>query len=219
MNRLQLQNLVLSWVDDLQGGYFTPPQVQAYLNLGQQKVQKKLIQSGELWWTKFVDANCIQNITVYELPEDFMKLHKFEIVVSGTFPNQDIRLLYPITPTQENYFPNGTGIPDCYWLRKNAIQLVKCPDNNYTMQLLYSYQVPDLTADGQVPEIPDRYQEGIAVEAALECFLKDQRDPTPFVIAKQKEFNEDLTRDAQERNVDQARFVNMNDAGGSYQDW
>lgn len=207
MTRLELQTLVWGWLDDPLGGYFSAAQVQTWLNLGQQKVQKKLIQSGEFWWTIFVQSSTTANIPSYELPTDFLKLHKMEIITSGTYPNEQKVRLNPVTPVQQDFYPNGAGVPGAYWLRKNAIQLMLPPDQAYTMQLLYSYQIPDLTTDTQSPDMPDRYQEGIAIEATLIGLLKDQRSPSDFLMTKQKEFNEDLAKDAQERNVDEPRYV------------
>lgn len=211
----ELRELVLSWLDDPNAGYFTPEQVDAWLNLGQKEVQKKLVQSGELWWAIPVSSNTVASVNEYSLPTDFMRLHKFQIIVSGTFPNATINPLVPVTPMQVEYFPQGTGLPSAYWIRKNCVVLAKVPDNIYTMLLLYSPQIAPLTADSQTPDMPDRYQEAIALEACQAGFLKDQRDPNPIFSMKWDGYMKMLAEDSQDRNVDVPREVVVTQFDGS----
>ena len=207
MTLTQLCTLVWSWLDDPGGNYFTSTQVDVFINNAARQVQKKLIQSGELWFSKTVQTSLVANTDTYTLPTDFLRLHKAEIIVSGTFPNQSMYRLQVVTPVQADNFPTGTGKPYGYWLNKGYITLVKCPDAAYTLQLLYSYLIADISQDSQSPDIPEQYHEMIAIYATLDGFLKDQRDPNPVFATKLAAYEEMMKQDSQERNVDQPRMV------------
>ena len=118
MTLTQLRTLVWSWLDDPGGNYFTAAQVDVFINNAARQVQKKLIQSGELWFSKTVQTSLVANTDTYTLPTDFLRLHKAEIIVSGTFPNQTMYRLQVVTPVQADNFPTGTGKPYGYWLNK-----------------------------------------------------------------------------------------------------
>lgn len=220
MTLTQLRTLVWTWLDEPGGGngYFTSTNIDTFINNAARQVQKKLIQSGELWFSKVVQTTLVSGTESYSLPTDYLRLHKAEIIVSGTYPNQTIRRLQVITPVQRNQIPTGTGLPYAYWLNKNYITLVKVPDQAYTLQLLYSYLIADMTADSDTPDIPEQYHEMIAIYATLDGFLKDQRDPNPVFAQKIAMYEEMMKQDSQNRNVDTPRMVVVtgDDDGGFY---
>lgn len=210
MTLSELRTLVWTWLDEPGGGngYFTTTNVDTFINNAARQVQKRLIQSGELWFSKTVQTTLVSGTESYTLPVDFLRLHKAEIIMpGGTFPNQDIRRLQVITPVQRNLMPTGTGTPTAYWINKGYITLVKVPDNAYTLQLLYSYLIEDMTQDAESPDIPEQYHEMIAIYATLDGFLKDQRDPNPVFSQKLAMYDEMMRQDSQERNVDTPRMV------------
>jgi hypothetical protein len=224
MTLADLRTLVLTWLDDPGGGsgYFTTPQVDVFINNAARQVQKKLIQSGELWFSKSVQTTTVVNTESYTLPTDFLRLHRAEIIMpGGTYPNQDIRILQVVTPVQRTLLPQGTGTPAAYWINKGYITLVKCPDQAYTLQLLYSYLIADMTTSTESPDIPEQYHEMIAIYATLDGFLKDQRDPNPVFSQKLGMYEEMMKQDSQNRNLDQPRMVVETgiDNGGAYFGW
>lgn len=220
MTLSELRTLVWTWLDEPGGGngYFTTTNIDTFINNAARQVQKKLIQSGELWFSKTVQTTLVSGTESYTLPEDYLRLHKAEIIVSGDYPNQTIRRLQVITPVQRNSIPTGTGLPHAYWLNKNYITLVQVPDNTYTLQLLYSYLIDDMTQDSQSPDIPEQYHEMIAIYATLDGFLKDQRDPNPVFGQKLAMYEQMMKEDSQNRNVDTPRMVVVtgDDDGGFY---
>lgn len=203
----ELKTLVWSWLDDPNAGYFTDAQVSVWLNNGQKEVQKKLIQSGELWWAVPVQSNTVASTGEYSLPSDFVRLHKLQIVVSGTAPNENLSRLGIMTPVQEDEYPTGLGLPSGYYIRKNCLVIRKTPDRVYVLKMLYSPQIVAMTVNSQTPDMPDRYHEAIALEACQDGFLKDQRDPNPIFKAKWDGYMEMLKQDSQNRNVDSPREV------------
>src|SRR5882724_8386671 len=92
-----LQNLVAYTLDDLQFGYFTSTQVKVWLNNAQRETQKRLMKAGNNRYTIPVQTTLVVNQNDYVLPADFKKLHKLEIIISGTAPNESTYPIQPIT--------------------------------------------------------------------------------------------------------------------------
>lgn len=215
MTLAQLITLMQTWLDDPQGGYFTDAICTTFLNNAQRQVQRKLIQSGEMWYTQTVQTSTVADSQSYTLPEDFLRLHKLTLIVSGTYPNQNPMRLKYVTPVESDAFPTGTGMPRAYYLNKNSLFLLQVPNAVYTLEMLYSYLVEDMSSAADEPDVPSQYHEMIAIWATLDGFLKDQRDPNPVFAKKMEEYNLALTQDAQNRTVDSPRHVvETQDYGG-----
>lgn len=203
----EIKSLVNTWLDDPMGGYFTDAIVSVFVNNAAKQVQKKLIQSGELFFAQTVQTTLVAGTESYTLPVDFLRLHKAELILSGTYPNEDRKRLTPITPVQKGFYPSGTGTPGSYWITRNTINLTKVPDQAYVMELLYSYLIADMVNSSDEPDIPTQYHEMIAIYATLDGFLKDQRNPNPVFGEKLRMYEEMMKQDAQDRNVDEPRYI------------
>lgn len=204
--RADLRNMALYWLDDLNAGYFTITQVNTWLNNNQIEVQKLLLQAGENYYMKAVTTPLVLNQNEYILPSDYYWLHRLEVIISGTAPNEEVLMLEPITVNQQDAFQNGNGTPSAYYLKKNRLVIWQYPDNTYTLRMLYSPRVADMAADIDEPDVPAEYQEMIAVMTALDGFLKDGRDPG--VLLEKKRYYEELMKQmAQQRHVDRPRSV------------
>lgn len=209
MNFGNLRQLVWSWLDDPAGGYFTAPQVNVFLNNAQKEVQKLLIRAGQNYYVEKMSGVMIANQDTYVLPSDFKKCHKLTVVVSGTAGTitEVTQPLEWVTLMQLQDVATGTGLPAAYNITRNILKLRPIPDQAYTMYLHQSYQCVDMVNDADLPDIPEDYTEYIAVIATLDGFLKDQRDPTPFVVSKKEKYETMLERDAADRNVSQPKRV------------
>ena len=216
MTRGELKTLCLSWLDDPNSGYFTDANLNAWLNNAQRQVQRKLIQSGELWYAIEVQATTVANINEYDLPSDYLRLHRFQLIQSGTFPNENRITLQPVTPMQASFYGTGTGQPGAYYLNKDSFVLLKCPDQAYTLAMLYSYLVVDMSSDLDEPDVPLQYAEMLAVVALMDGFLKDQRNPAPMFQEKLAYYEKLMAEDAQNRNVDVPREVVVTQPETSY---
>lgn len=207
MNRGELRTLALSWLDDLAGTYFTESQMNVWLNNAQREVAKQLIQSGEQWYTTRASTGIGPNYTVYTLPEDFLRVDKLQILISGTVPNQNFQLLTPVTLVQlAQLSPPSIGTPSAYAIRKNYLVITPIPSQAYTIYMDYTYRVADMGSDTDIPDVPPQFQEYIAVLAAADGFLKDQRDPS-MIMAKKEYYLQLMKQDSQNRNVDAPRMV------------
>lgn len=206
MTRAELKTLMLSWVDDPNAGYFTEANLNAWLNNAQKHVQRQLIQSGELWYAQEVQTTLVVNTGEYALPTDYLRLHRMQLILNGTYPNENRTTLDPVTPMQAAGWNSGTGQPTNYYMKKASFVLLKVPDQAYTLAMLYSYLIEDMDSDADVPDVPVQYHEYLAVVATIDAFLKDQRDVTNLLV-KRDYYETLMKQDAQNRNVDKPREV------------
>lgn len=213
MTLLEARTLVASWVDDINLGYFTPPQVNVFLNNAQFELQKLMLQSAQNRYIKVVQTPLVTFQKDYVLPIDFLKVHRLELVTGGTYPNEDVSMVDPITINQSDSIADHTGQPVGYYLKSGLISLVPPPqDSSATLRLYYSYRVSKLVNDTDVFDVPDEYSEYIPVTAALDCVMKDSRDAVTF-MAKKTSYEKLLKDDAQERQQDRPRSIVMNSGG------
>lgn len=213
MNRLELRNLVLYWLDDLNAGYFTEPQVNVWLNNAQVEVQKRIVKAGQNYYLKCAETSIVINQNKYALPEDFKKVNRLEFVVAGTvYPNEVVYPIIPITTNQKDMVFQGAGQPCFYSLRKDSIIIYPPPNVTGTLRLFYTYAVTDMLTDADIPDVPDQYQELIALLACQDGFLKDGRANELFQ-AKLMAYEQMFDSDANERQVDTIRAIVMTGDG------
>ncbi len=219
MTRLDLQNLVLQWVDDPLGGYFDPTAfVQPALNRALLEVQKQLIMAGEMYYLKTPPpvTTTVANQGVYILPDDFLKLHRLEYVISGTGTNECINALQPITLNQQDLIGNSvTGTPVGFNIQRNRIQLFPTPDQARTLRMFYSYRIVEMTSDSDTPDCPEEFQEMIAILATMDCFIKDDRAPTN-ILTKKQYYEQLLKQMAEDRQQVSPRMVVVTEDAGYY---
>jgi hypothetical protein len=213
MTFLELRNLVSYWVDDLQLAYFTATQVNSFLNNAQKELQKLLLNAGQNYYVKRYQTTTVINQADYVLMDDFEKLHRLELVISGTPPTEAVTPINSITINQQDLLLGNTATPCGYFIKKNRLVLFPTPNAAQTLRMYYSPRVADMTLDTDVPDAPAQYHEYIAVLAAHDCLMKDGRDPSTLQ-AKIKYYEEMLKNDAQERQVDGPRTIV--DTGNSY---
>lgn len=206
MNFLQLQNLTAGWLDDLNFGYFTTDQVKVWLNNAQKRVQKRLLKAGELYYKLDVQTTLVVNQRNYQLPDDFKKLHYLELVITGTYPNESIQPINPITENQKYIIQGGVGTPQYYTISGNQLFIRPAPDTALVMRMGYSYEVADMTLDADIPDVPESYHELLPLLATEDGFLKDGR-ASEILVKKIAEFSIETDQDAQERNQDQPRGI------------
>jgi len=202
----QLKDLVASWLDDLEFGYFTEAQVTVWINNAHKEVQKRLIAAGQNYYVKNVCTTLVVNQNEYVLPSNIKKIHRVELVISGTAPNESISSLTPITLNQKDLVGTGSGTPSTYTIKKNRIVLYPYPDSALSLRLSYSYLVGDMSLDTDMPDVPESYHELIALLACEDGFIKDGRVPE-LLEKKLRSYEKDMVSDANERRQDLSREV------------
>lgn len=213
MDFLDLQNLVTYWVDDLQFGYFTPPQVQRFLNNAQQQVQKYLVDAGQNWYLTCAQTYMVVNQPDYALPADLLEINRLEYISSGIPPNEITEKIKSITLNQSDLYPFTVGSPAGYYLRKNKLVLCPAPDTPYLLRCHYTYQVSDMINNIDIPDVPAQFHEMIAILAAIDCYIKDGRDSS-LLQPKKDQYMEELKRLADRRTQDGPRMVVSSGDGG-----
>lgn len=207
MTLSELRTLVLSYLDDPDAGYFTNTQTLAWINDAQKEVQKLIGQAFEGYFIKCVETVTVLNQREYQLPTDCKRVHRLELILSGTsITSYDMRRMRKISRNQQDFAPKNTGTPQYYFFQGNYIVLVPCPDNVWTMRLYYEYVLPDLVNDSDSPDLPDQYHEMVALYAARDGFIKDGRDAA-LLQRKIDDFEKMLKQDAEQRNADEPRTI------------
>ena len=207
MNFGQLQSLVSYYLDDLNFTYFTPTQVQRFINNAQREAQQKLIQAGQNFYLTCAQTPTVANQEGLALPDDFLKVGHIELITGGTWPNEEKYVITHSTQAESDIVNYAPGRPLTFWLQKDCLILRPVPDvSSYTLRLHYHYRVADMVAAGEEPDVPLEYHEYVAVLAAIDGFLKDQRDPSPF-FAKRDYYEKSLKASSADRMVDKPREV------------
>lgn len=208
MTRAEMNSLILSWLDDVSAGYFTPAQTNVWINQAQRQVQQELIMAGQNWYMLPVETITIVGQQDYLYPSDFLKLHRLECVISGTGTNENRQALGQMTTNQQDLVSLASGQPTNFYLKKDRFTISPTPSVAQTMRLYYSYLVADLTSDSSVPDVPSEFQEYVAILAAFDGFIKDDRAPDNL-IAKKATYEKRLTDMKTQRAQDMSRQVVM----------
>lgn len=207
MTFVQLQTMVSSWLDDPNNGYFTLAEVKLWLNNAQREAQKMVIQAFEGHYRKVVETTMVQYQREYQLPSDFKKLSRIEVILSGTtFQTESVTRLSKITENQQDMVTERAGTPMAYYFKGDQVVLVPAPDDDKTLRLTYLYRVTDMSNDADLPDIPADYHEYLAVLATLDGLYKDGREVGPM-LQKKEYFEKLFKQDAEERNVDESRTI------------
>lgn len=206
MTLSDLENLTAYWLDDVNFGYFTRPQVDFWLNNAAIEVQKLLLQSKSNFYLVPVQTNLVVNQSDYVLPADFIVLNRLEVVLTGTPPNEDVLPLAPMTLNQQDLVPNRTGTPQFYYLKKNRIKVFPTPDTSLIFRLYYSYQITNMVLSTDSPDVPVAYHEMIALKAAQDGLLKDGRSNMQL-MQKLAQLEQLLKQETDGRNEDAPRGI------------
>lgn len=210
MTRSELRTLVLQWLDDVNGEYFTSTIVNTWLENAQREVQKLLLMSGDNYYVKVVETSTVASQADYALPTDFFDLNRLELVVSGTGTSEDRRIIYPVTLNQQGLLGNALGTPEAYAIKKSRFTLFPTPDSVKTLRLYYSPTALAMSADGDEPDVPEQYHELVAILAAYNGFIKDDRSPANLELKKQ-EYIKLMKQAAETRLKDQSRHIIITD--------
>lgn len=215
MTFLELQNYVVEWLDDPNFGYFSQSTVQTWLNRALREVQKQLIQAGENWYITCAISSTVTDQREYTLPSDFLKSHRLEYVSSGTGVNQSLFVITPSTLQQARTLIGAkSGTPSVFVMRKSSFDLYPAPDTpDKTLRLYYSYRVSDMSGDNDVPDCPEQYHEYIAILAALNGYIKDDRAPNSL-LEKRNFYLDMMKKDAEDRQQDTPRMVVITETDG-----
>jgi len=210
MTVAQLTQYVLSLVDDEQAAYFNANDTFTWFNLAQRQVQLELLNAGQNYYMIPVETYTVPGQADYLLPSDFITEHRLEVVVSGTGTQENRQPLSPITTNQQDLVSIVQGTPTNYILKKDRFTVSPTPDQAYLMRLYYSPLIQDLVSTTSVPDVPGQFVEYVALLAAYNCYIKDDRAPDQLV-AKINSFKQLLEQVDNDRTQDLPRQVVITD--------
>jgi hypothetical protein len=218
MTRSELRTLMLSWLDDARSGYFDATTCNTWLNLAQRRVQMQLLQAGQNFYMKPVETLTVANQADYVLPSDFIAEHRLEVVLSGSGVTENRQPLEEITTNQQDSISIAAGTPTNYYIKKDRVTLSPVPQQQWTLRLYYSPRVADMSSDSDTPDVPEHFMEYVAIVAAFDGYVKDDRAPENLLV-KKNEYETLLKQMAADRTQDRSRKVVMVDDfdyGGAY---
>ena len=215
----QITTLILSWLDDEAAGYFSPADTLVWINFAIREVQKQLIMAGENYYVKPIETLLVVGQADYVLPSDFLKEHRLEVIMSGLNTTSEIRQpLGVITLNESDLTSHESGCPLNYYLKKDRFTVLPTPDTAYPMRMHYSYKIPDVTLTTDIPDVPEEFMEYIALLAAYNGFIKDDRAPENLNM-KIMEYKERLKQMAEDRTQDSSRHIVMLDDDFTSNGW
>jgi hypothetical protein len=211
MTRLQIQQLISQWTDDVDQGYFTPTIINTFINNALYPVQRRLILAGQNAYTRCITTPCVQDQNLYALPTDFWGIRRLRIITQGSGATADRSTVDPIAMSQEQMLPK-TGLPRGFYLTKDSsktpcIFLAPAPtQSSWTIEMDYAYVIVPMTLDVDIPDIPEQFHEYLALVAAYDCFIKDDKVPSTIKV-KKEEYEDQLDEAAEAIIMAKARTV------------
>lgn len=221
MTLSELRTLTSFWLQDTENGYFTTAILDVFINNAQRELQKLLLQAGESYYTICVETSTVANQRDYALPSDFLQLDLLERITQGSDDTAATERLYPLERSEievagYNARATNQGLPYNYVLNKSTFSLYPVPDSVKTLRLWYSPRVTDMSNDADTPDAPEDYHEFIAILAARDGFLSDNRSLAP-IESKLAYYEKMLEEQSESRNSDSPRMVIATSTGfGSF---
>lgn len=215
MTVAQMIAYILSEVDDLQGAYFTEPQLIRYINQAAGECQKKLLAAGNNWYVKKTADGAyltVANQDTYTPPNDALDINRIELVQNPGV-NENRVALTSITLNQKDYFYGYTQWPVAFYFQKTDIVMCPAPQiAGLTIRYYYSYRIAEVTTTSETVDVPPEFHEWIVYLCIIKCFAKDGRDPGYF-LGMVKEIEQRLEKQAIQRAQDRASTVVLTSDG------
>jgi hypothetical protein len=151
-----------------------------------------------------------------------MQLMRIERITSGSGDTATTERIYPITRNEVDVAGYNTsggsteGLPYNYVFNKNTFSLYPVPNQSVILRLWYAPRVSDMDDDTDTPDAPEDWHEYIAILAARDGFLRDDRSIAP-IGEKLRYYETMLDETAESRSVDSPRMVVATEDGfGSF---
>lgn len=192
--RLDIRNRVRFFIDEPVAANFTDSDINYAINDVQQDVVLEIAQVDEKYFvnTTPTQISMVANQQYYPLANDLLKMTRLEDQATG--------LMIPFTEidSQNNFFqtpiPPLVSITDAGYAAMivgNSVGFTPMPTTSGTIvQYFYVPMPPDLQSDSDTTVIPRPYVDLLAIQAAMDCFIKDEADTS----ALQLKYNQKLAR-------------------------
>lgn len=125
------------------------------------------------WNQRQTNLTTTANVQFTNFPTQLSKVLRLEI---------DGRNLQQVTPQEGGTYSQLTGEPHVYWVEHDKIHWGPVPDGTYTVYCAYHGYEDALSADGDTPNLPDRYIDWL-VQTALVQISQRIRDTDLYSMA------------------------------------
>lgn len=168
---------------ELESDFFSDAEVDRAIN---EAVKRFCAEEPWPWLITEFTSSLTSGNDELEFPENVSPNRVFNIsVLNGSlaYPRM-LERLEPSAGFRARYSRISTGIPLAYYITRTEddagaftyiARVVPSPDVNYDVEGQYIAVPDDLTGVGDIPMIPDEYQEAVPARAAGKLFLKEQQ--------------------------------------------
>lgn len=199
--------------DRVNSSFFTTQELNTYINQSYFELYDILIQAfGDDYFVaspySFTTNGTDQ---LYPLPSDFYKLLGVEVSLSPSDPNSwvSLRQFEFIQRNLWNY-PNiytFYGVTNLrYRLNGNNLYIVPIPTSNQSLRIWYAPRPSQLIKDTDTMDSVSGWQEYIIADVAAKMWIKEETDPSPFMIQKEALLKR-ITEVSHNRNLSEAQTV------------
>lgn len=185
---LQLKTQSRQLADMENSTFISDSELTSYINSSAAELYDLLVGVYEDYKITSATISVTPNTDTYTLPTDFYKLRGVDLVLDS--PGNAVTLkpfnfsernAYMFTPTW-----NVVGLSYLrYHMLGNALKFVPVPNTNQTIKLWYVPAITPLSADGDLLDGVNGFQEYITVDAAIKMRVKEETDTTDLTFAKQ----------------------------------
>lgn len=125
---------------------FTDAQLMQWINDGMREIasDNQLLQ-------KSATQTVTPGTNKYPIPTDILKFH------SAIYDGNDLRFVDLETAKTEGFLTNSSGTPTTTWVWAGNLVLWPTPDAAKSLELIYTRNPAEVTAVGDVPEVPSSY--------------------------------------------------------------
>ncbi len=165
MNRGEIRTLTRFWLNEATAGFFSDPDLNTLINIGNQKVNRKIAALDEDFFTVSQTFPTVANTKSYTLPVAFrgmVRLEHYNAADASDIDKID-SLPFPRSEGSGAWPFSQPGKPRRYILRDDQIDLWPIPDAVYTLRMYFDNRQNDFSADADVPSSPLDFHELIAL--------------------------------------------------------
>lgn len=175
-----IRGRVRFYIDEPLQANFTDADINYAINDAQQAVVSDITQISEDYFVSTTPTiiTPVANTQFYPLPADFYKMIFMYDQITGlpinftTVQNQNQVSTAAIQNVNAGYAYNAVIVG-------NSVGFVPTPTaTNFSPAYFYSPMAPDMLADGDTSIIPRNFIDLVAIQAAIDCKIKDEDDTT-----------------------------------------
>lgn len=219
MNFAELRTAFYDYTDDQAKDLFKTDTAARLLNEAQRMMARKLETVDEDYFVKCQGYTVTSSDTdlVFDLPADFKRIKLLERLQEGTANGDPIPFYWVDMPSRHEFEPwpphrlRTHNRPAAYMIGQRFG--IVTPSSDYTARLWYSFSIPDLTDESDVPiAIPPDFHGLIALQAA-KLAMAIENQPFPMLDELNQGIDE-IVRTTSQRQRQQPRYVHVADWQG-----